>query len=245
MTGESNDTDSQSEQNTESNTEPTSEIKKTESSTKDSGSITPQEAPKPIAPYINVALTRKKIPWWAASILLILPIWAIIYVGTLERPSVESTGILATGAEVYENRCSSCHGSNGGGGAGYQLSDGEVLLTFPQFQDQVEWVVKGSEGFGIGSTYGDPNRGRVVQGGMPAFGEVITAEELIGAILHERVRLSNSESDQLLAEALDHAIEMGDVDLSGYMNPTTITPQLVLEMLDGVEKHSNGEMLAG
>ena len=201
--------------------------------------------PPPPAPYVTAALTRQKIPWWAAGTLLLLPIWAITYVGTLERVTREATGVLAHGAEVYERRCSSCHGATGSGGSGHQLSDGEVLVTFPQIEDHVVWVVRGSDGFGVGNPYGDPARGRIVEGGMPAFGDVLTADELIGAILHERTRFGESDQDGLLAEALDHAIHLGDLDLSGYLDPANTTSASVAELFAGVADHAGTEMAAG
>lgn len=194
---------------------------------------------------MTAALTRKKIPWWAAGTLLLLPIWAVTYVGTLERVTGEVTGILANGAEVYERRCSSCHGATGGGGAGHQLSDGEVIITFPHLEDHVVWVVKGSDGFGVGNPYGDPEQGRIVEGGMPAFGDVLTADELIGAILHERTRFGESKEDGLLAETLDHAIHLGELDLSGFLDPVNTTSASVTELLDGIADHANTETAAG
>ena len=67
-----------------------------------------ESPPAPVAPYVAAARARKKIPWWAAGALLLLPIWAISYVGTLERPPQEATGMLAEGDHVYEARCASC-----------------------------------------------------------------------------------------------------------------------------------------
>ena len=83
-------------------------------------------APEPVAPYIAAHHARPKVPWWAASALLLLPLWAFTYVGTLERPPQEATGVLAEGAHVYEARCASCHGATGAGGSGHALADGEV-----------------------------------------------------------------------------------------------------------------------
>ena len=183
------------------------------------------------SPYVNAANNRKKIPWWAASALVFLPVWAIVYVGTLERPTVEVTGVLQQGSEIFADRCSACHGANGGGGAGYKLADGEVLITFPQIENMIEWIAKGSDGFGIGNPYGDPGRGRIVAGGMPGFGDVLTAEELISVVLHERTRYGNSEVDALLAEEIDHLIEAGDMDLDMYFDAETVTPDLIAEII--------------
>jgi len=184
------------------------------------------------APYVNAAKTRNKIPWWAASALLCLPIWAVVYVGTLERPDVEATGVLQHGAEIYAQRCSSCHGANGDGGAGYKLNDGEVMITFPHMEDMVEWITKGSDGFGVGTPYGDPERGRIVAGGMPAFGDVLNAEEIISVVLHERAVFGNSEEAVILATELDHTIEAGEMDLDMYFDAETITSSKIAEIFE-------------
>ena len=190
--------------------------------------------PAPVAPYVAAAHARRKIPWWAAGTLMLLPIWAIAYVGTLERPPQQTTGILATGSHVYEARCASCHGATGGGGSGYALADGEVLATFPTAAAQIQWVVIGSDGVGLGNQYGDPARGRVVEGGMPAWGDVLTVEELIGVVLHERARLSGSNDDADLAQAIDDAVYGGELDLQGHLDPATVTVDGIQEFLDSV-----------
>ena len=76
-----------------------------------------EAVPEPVAPYVAAHHARRKVPWWAASALLLLPLWAFTYVGTLERPPQESTGVLAEGDHVYGARCASCHGATGDGGS--------------------------------------------------------------------------------------------------------------------------------
>jgi mono/diheme cytochrome c family protein len=177
---------------------------------------------------------RKKIPWWAAGALLLLPIWAISYVGTLERPPQEATGILAEGQHIYETRCASCHGANGGGGSGYKLADGEVLITFPTLEPMIEWLAKGSAGIGLGNPYGDPARGRIVAGGMPGWADILTTEELIGVVLHERAAFGGSEEALLQAEAIEYAVEMGELDLQGHLDPSTLTVAEIQAILAAV-----------
>ena len=93
----------------------------------------PPPPPPPPKPWVQAALRRQKIPYWVMPVLLFLPIWVFMYVGTLEEPTRAATGILADGAEVYAQQCAVCHvASGGGGGTGPQLNDGEVLLTFPR-----------------------------------------------------------------------------------------------------------------
>ena len=193
-----------------------------------------EAAPAPVAPYVAAANARRKIPWWAASTLLLLPIWAIAYVGTLERPPKQATGVLATGSHVFEARCASCHGATGGGGSGYALADGEVLGTFPTAAAHIQWVATGSDGVGLGNPYGDPGRGRVVEGGMPAWADVLTTEEVIGVVLHERARLSGSTEDADLAQAIDDAVHGGELDLQGHLDPATVTVDEIQHLLDSV-----------
>ena len=194
--------------------------------------------PKPEASYVSSANKRKKIPWWAASTLLFLPLWAYVYVGTLERPPEEAEGILAVGEQVYAARCASCHGANGGGGSGPALNDGELLLVFPSVASQMDWVIKGSDMYGIGNPYGDPAVGRIVGGGMPGWGDVLTAEELIGVILYERSNHGDSEEDAVFAEALEHAIEDGSLMLPGYFDPMTGSVEDLDLLLSPVAEHS-------
>jgi len=193
----------------------------------------PAEPPAaPVAPYNAAANDRGKIPWWAASALILLPIWAITYVGTLERPPESgSAGLLADGTHVYEAHCAACHGAGGEGGAGPAMTDGEVLATFPTAAEHIVWVASGSTGVGLGNPYGNDAAGRVVAGGMPGFADALTTEELIGVVLYERAHLSHSEFDEGLADAMDEAIHSGDLDLEGHLNPETVTVDEVLDLL--------------
>ena len=199
-------------------------------------SETPQvEAPpEPKAPYVSSANKRRKIPWWAASTLIFLPLWAYVYVGTLERPPEETYGLLAVGEQIYSARCASCHGANGGGGSGPALNNGELLVVFPSAESQYDWIVKGSDGYGVGNTYGDPAAGRVVGGGMPGWGDVLTAEELIGVVLYERSNHADSEEDTALAEAIEYAIEDGSLMLPEYFDPMSATIESLESLMSPV-----------
>jgi mono/diheme cytochrome c family protein len=155
----------------------------------------PPPPDEPVAPYIDAALNRKKIPLWAASVLAFLPIWAIIYGLTLDKPTAREAGPLAQGALTYSS-CASCHGGGGGGGVGPALNGGAVLKTFPNIADQMYWVIEGTAGFkelGI-PTYGAQNKPVGGGGVMPAW-DTLTAKELIAVIRHERDTLSGEKFD--------------------------------------------------
>ncbi len=74
---------------------------------------------------------------------------------------------------------------------------------------------------------------------MPGWADVLTIEELIGVVLHERARLSDSADDAALAEALDHAVHVGELDLHGHLDPATVTVDEIQAILDSVA-HDDG-----
>jgi len=154
--------------------------------------VPPRRVPK----YVRASLERKRIPLWVMPVLAFLPIWAVIYVNTLSKPYSNVPTQLVDGATVYAN-CSSCHGSDGEGGVGRQLNNGEVLKTFPYIADQLEFVWQGDVGTGIGKGYGNPNRpgGQHIAGSyngnqMPAWSGNLTQAQLLDVVRHERETIS-------------------------------------------------------
>ncbi|MBK5224401.1 MAG: hypothetical protein JJE52_16315 [Acidimicrobiia bacterium] len=170
--------------------------------------------PEPVPYYVEAARRRKRVPVWAMPVIAGMFFWAPVYLGTLELPPVEG-GPLAAGEEIYGATCAGCHGATGGGGAGRQLNGGEVLVTFPDWRDQVAFVEQGSAGF-IGVPYGDPERpGGAHIGGdfgnMPPQSTVngggLSRLEILEVVLYERVEHGGEvlEESELLAyiEALE------------------------------------------
>ncbi len=153
-------------------------------------------APTPLPPYVEASLRRPRIPRWALPVLVILPVWGYIYVGAL-NPAEETVVLeteLALGQQVYQ-KCASCHGANGEGGVGRPLDGGEVLATFPNPAQHVDWIANGSPV--KGTPYGDPNRPggqRISQGDgfgpMPPFASQLSAEEINAVVRYEREVLS-------------------------------------------------------
>jgi mono/diheme cytochrome c family protein len=162
--------------------------------------VVPAAPPKPafIPPFVRAAERRAKIPVWALPVIAFLPIWGVLYAQSLSAaPSKELTQ-LAGGATIFAGKCQSCHGATGGGGAGRPLANGEVLKTFPNIANQLEFVHLGDEGMGS-VPYGDPNR----EGGqhkppyqgtgvMPTF-KTLTETELLEVVRHERETLSGEK----------------------------------------------------
>jgi mono/diheme cytochrome c family protein len=185
----------------------------------------PPPPPPPPPPHVQAAQNRRRIPYWAMPVIALLPVWAVMYYNAVQVPPVNDD-LLAEGEQVY-SACSTCHGATGGGGTGPQLSEGEVLLTFPDPKAMMQWIHLGAnEWTGSGSTadYGDPDR----PGGphntgtfgqtMPGFD--LTAEELASVTRYIRESLSGGPdgtelvTEELAQEAMDEADE-GEIIYNG------------------------------
>ena len=178
--------------------------------------------------------------------LLFLPLWAFLYVGTLESPTRGETGLIGEGEEVYANTaaCASCHGGDGAGtNSGPQLNGGELMLTFPESPDglglaqQIEWIVKGTNDTGVGRPYGAANRGeggaegRVAGwfGEMPGFSGDLTAREVIAASLYERAVHNDSATARTVAALVEELSATGDVVL-----PESFSPDITAEEIQAL-----------
>ena len=183
-------------------------------------------APPP-SPMVEAYNNRRKIPFWAMPVLAMIPVWAYVYVGTLEAPP-EGPGPAALGEELYAgNGCAGCHGGTGGGGTGPAFTNGAIYETWPTFEEHFEWVRLGSNGWlsERGGTYGANDK--PVNSGMPGFAEeALSDAELAYVLLHERELGGENpdEEDQVRLEVvaeylfenpeltLDEAIEEAEAE---------------------------------
>jgi hypothetical protein len=160
--------------------------------------------PKPDSAVVAAYKRRKRIPGWAMMALSLLPVWAFMYARAVTTQAKEVAGPLGIGAGVYSANCASCHGSDGGGGVGYKLSDGEVLKTFPHIEDQLRWVYYATASYNTAGieVAGDPNRDggpHVVgaKGQMGAQGSgaggALTDVELLAVVCDERYTLGGAD----------------------------------------------------
>jgi mono/diheme cytochrome c family protein len=154
-------------------------------------------APAPAAPkaptealptYVAPVGPRSGIPVWMMPVILILPLWAIVYLGAFGE-STSAAG-PASGEEIFQRAgCVNCHGAQGQGGVGPPLAAGEAVKTFPNEADHVTFVAEGSSKI-KGQPYGDPAREggqhTAASGGMPSFAGQLTEEELTAVVLYER-----------------------------------------------------------
>jgi mono/diheme cytochrome c family protein len=156
-------------------------------------------AAAPAAPYVAAAKTRTRIPRWAMPVVALLPIWGVLYAVTLEAKPAGASGPIAVGKTLYEANCLGCHGVAAGGGAGRQLSNGEVNKTFLTAEEQVAFVQSGSKVYDA-KPYGNPDRpGGAHQGGsyakgqyMPSFSAVLTQEQIASIVCYERIEFFGS-----------------------------------------------------
>jgi mono/diheme cytochrome c family protein len=165
--------------------------------------------PKPDSFVVSRYKDRKKVPFWAMGALGLLPIWMFMYVRSVTASAQEATGPLGMGAEVYSN-CASCHGGNGGGGVGYQFSEGEVLKTFPHIEDQLRYVLYGTGAYNVAGVeiYGNPDREggphlAGARGAMPGFAGSLTDYEILAVVCHERYALGGADGAGDYAEEFE------------------------------------------
>jgi mono/diheme cytochrome c family protein len=84
-----------------------------------------------------------------------------------DESAADDPVIEADGAGVFSERCASCHGSDGGGSVGPQLSDGRVVERFPDVADQIEVVRDG-------------------RGAMPSFEDRLSEAEIEAVVEYTR-----------------------------------------------------------
>ncbi len=149
----------------------------------------PTVAPQPRQPAVaDIPPARARMPYWVMPLFAALPVFGFFYAqGYQPRPVEGPTDPLVLGAELYRSSgCSGCHGGAGGGGVGPKLSEGEVVLSFPDEKDHIAWIKSGSAPK-VGQAYNA--RGRVAAGGMPGFAGQLSDEEIEAVVMYEREKL--------------------------------------------------------
>lgn len=160
---------------------------------------------KPDIAVVAAAKTRKRVPYWAASVLALLPLWAFIYVSAVQPPPAGENDPLVIGKEVYAGNCQSCHLTNGAGasegGAGQQLNAGHAITTFKDPLAMVHWIHFGyQDGARADGSYGDPKRPggamntATLPSNMPAF-PALSPEELAAVVIYVRTEFGADKYD--------------------------------------------------
>lgn len=78
---------------------------------------------------------------------------------------------LLRGRRIFVDRCSGCHGIDGGGNVGPSFTDGKLLRDFASVDEQVAFVKTG-------------------RGVMPGFGSLLGDDEIRAVVRYEREVLS-------------------------------------------------------
>ncbi len=150
----------------------------------------------PDTPVVAAARNRKRVPFWAAPVLALLPVWAFIYIYAVQPAPQPETDALVIGEEVYTLQCQTCHQADGSGattgGVGQQLNEGHAVETFADPLAMVHWLEFGADGGARDDgNYGDEDRPGgamnigTLPGKMPAFAN-LTPEELGAVTMYVR-----------------------------------------------------------
>ena len=157
--------------------------------------------PKPVVdiPVVAAAKARKRVPFWAAPVLALVPLLGVIYVLSVQPPPAGESDPFVIGKEVYTANCAGCHLPSGAGvtsgGTGQQLNDGHVLATFNDPLAQVYWEHFGTDGGARpDGSYGDGTQRNVndLSNNMGAF-DTLTPEEMAAVVIYTREGLNDGK----------------------------------------------------
>lgn len=135
----------------------------------------------------------------AAALLCLLTVFTACEGETPQQVDVETA--ISTGGMLYESEgCANCHGPEGLGDVGPDLSD--VLDTFPACETQVEWVSLGSARWAQdrGSGYGATNK--PLRGGMPGFGSRLAEDQIRKIASFTRSRFAGGDEISIVRDCL-------------------------------------------
>jgi mono/diheme cytochrome c family protein len=99
---------------------------------------------------------------------------------------------IVDGAALFSANCARCHTRgwsierpevSGGGSYGPNLRGGATLRQFPKVEEMIEFI---SESAQYGDAYGVTGIGHDAGGGMPAFGQVLSEEDIKAIVEYER-----------------------------------------------------------
>ena len=100
----------------------------------------------------------------------------LLFANQPEQPPAAPAAVVEAaggvdGATVFGDNCAVCHGGDGSGGIGPRLAGGRVVTVYPDPADQIAVVTTG-------------------RGGMPAFGEQLSEEEIAAVVDYTRTVLA-------------------------------------------------------
>lgn len=102
------------------------------------------------------------------------------YLESIQKEAPEK--LEGDGPTLYGQVCATCHGQNGEGGSGPPFTGGSEAAQFPNIEDQIKFVIEGSQ---AGQPFGKSGQGT---GGMPPRGgnPGLTDEQIKAIVEYER-----------------------------------------------------------
>ena len=173
----------------------------------------------PDIPVVAAAKRRKRVPYWAAAVVVLLPVWGFIYANAVKPAPGGAVDPVALGAEVFAvtGGCAGCHMGDGAGGAnGAQLTEGRPLDSFPDPLSMVHWVGYGSADANPDGSYGAANH--VHPGNMAGFKDSLSPEEIASVVIYIRSTFS--------ADLYDPEAEMGFTAEGFEADPDALVAQV-------------------
>ena len=101
------------------------------------------------------------------EVLAAIAVVVVVVLLFANEPDSGTTAPASPGAQLFAANCAGCHGADGGGGTGPQLAGGAAVKRFPDVEDQIAFVSKGS-------------------GAMPSFGGQLSATQLREVVEYTR-----------------------------------------------------------
>ncbi len=99
---------------------------------------------------------------------------------------------IIDGESLFNGNCARCHTRgfsfgrpevSGGGRYGPNLRGGSTVRQFPKVEEMIQFIEESAE---YGEPYGEGGIGHDAGGGMPHFGEVLSAEDIAAIVAYER-----------------------------------------------------------
>ncbi len=92
----------------------------------------------------------------------------LLFTNEAQKPlPIPAAGSAYTGQTIFQTRCATCHGADGGGGFGPALRSGIVVKDFPNPADQAALVSNG-------------------RGAMPSFASSLTPKQIAAVVAYTR-----------------------------------------------------------